>query len=365
MSEHFYTPLDRVTLAPAATARDAIRCLNLSTKGIVLVMEKDRRLLGTITDGDIRRVLLDKLSLEVTLGQILAGKSGSSKREPVTAAKRSGVNEWLRLMREHTVQQLPLLDAEGGVVDLVTLLDLEEAPKPKPVRAVIMAGGMGTRLMPLTENMPKPMLPIGDKPMLEHIISQLRDAGIRQVNLSTHHLSEQIKEHFQEGQEHDVRIDYLREPVPLGTAGSLRLIDQPKETLLVVNGDILTTLDYRAMLAFHQKHQADLTVAVRLYDVKVPYGVVQVEETAVTGLIEKPTYTFAVNAGIYCLEPGACELIPLNCRFDMTELVEALIRKGRSVVSFPIHEYWVDVGQPDDYARAQRDFTGGKFPTTS
>jgi len=365
MSEHFYTPLDRITLAPTATARDAITSLNLSSRGIVLVMEKERRLLGTITDGDIRRVLLEKLSLEVTLEQILAGKSRHSKKPPVTAAKRSGINEWLRVMKENSVQQLPLLDAEGRVLDLVTLLDLEAAPKLESVRAIIMAGGMGTRLMPLTENMPKPMLPIGDKPMLEHIISQLKDAGIRQVHLATHHLSEQIKEHFQEGQEHEMRIDYLREPVPLGTAGSLRLIDQPKETMLVMNGDILTTLDYRAMLAYHQKNQADLTVAVRHFEMQVPYGVVEVKDASITALIEKPTYTFAVNAGIYCLEPGVCELIPLNCRFDMTQLVEALIAKGRRVVSFPIHEYWIDVGQPDDYAQAQRDFTDGKFPITS
>jgi NDP-sugar pyrophosphorylase family protein len=282
----------------------------------------------------------------------------------VTASLLDGPEKYLQLMHEHRVQQLPLLDTEGSVVDLVTLQDLEKAPISSPARAIIMAGGTGTRLLPLTENTPKPMLPIGNRPMLEHIISQLREAGIQQVHLATHHLSEQIADYFQQGQELDVHIDYLKEPVPLGTAGSLRMLNRPKETLLVVNGDILTTLDYRAMLAYHKKHQADLSIAVRLYDVEVPYGVVNVEETKVTGLLEKPTYTFAVNAGIYCLEPSACDFIPASCRFDMTELVEALIKNERTVVSFPIHEYWVDIGRPDDYARAQKDFIDGKFSGT-
>src|SRR5271166_2486359 len=358
-----FTTLDLVTLPPEATARHAIQSLNTSTKGIVLVTEENRRLLGTITDGDIRRALLDRLSLDLTLEQILAKKKNSANAVPITANLGDSTEKYLQLMRQHRVQQLPLLDGEGSVVDLVTLQDLEKAPISSPARAVIMAGGMGTRLLPLTEKAPKPMLPIGDRPMLEHIISQLREAGIQQVHLATHHLSEQIANHFQQGQQHDVRIDYLNEPVPLGTAGSLRLLDKPQETLLVINGDILTTLDYRAMLAYHKKHQADLSIAVRLYDVEVPYGVVKLDEAKVIGLLEKPTYTFAVNAGIYCLEPIVCQLIPAGCRFDMNELVEVLIKRGRTVVSFPVHEYWVDIGQPDDYARAQRDFTDGKFST--
>jgi dTDP-glucose pyrophosphorylase/CBS domain-containing protein len=358
-----FTRLDLVTLPSRATARDAIQSLNTSTKGIVLVMEESR-LLGTITDGDIRRALLDKLNLDVTLEEILANKKNSVNAVPLTASFWDGTEKYLQLMHKHRVQQLPLLDTEGFVVDLVTLQDLEKAPIYSSARAVIMAGGTGTRLLPLTENTPKPMLPIGDRPMLEHIITQLREAGIRQIHMATHHLSEQIADYFQQGQLHDVRIDYLKEPVPLGTAGSLRLLNSPQETLLVINGDILTTLNYRALLAYHKKHEADLSIAVRLYDVEVPYGVVELEETKVTGLVEKPTYTFAVNAGIYCLEPSACESIPAGCRFDMTELVEALIKKGRTVVSFPIHEYWVDIGKPDDYARAQKDFTDGRLSTT-
>lgn len=358
-----YTTLDLVTLPLKATARHAIRSLNTSSKGIVLVTEENNRLLGTVTDGDIRRALLDRLSLDLTLEEILAKKKDKANSVPVTASLWDGPEKYLQLMRQHQVQQLPLLDGDGIVVDLVTLQDLEKAPISSPSRAVIMAGGTGTRLLPLTEKTPKPMLPIGDRPMLEHIISQLREAGVKQVHLATHYLSEQIANHFRQGQQHDVRIDYLNEPVPLGTAGSLRLLDQPQETLLVINGDILTTLDYRAMLAYHKKHRADLSIAVRQYDVEVPYGVVNLEEAKVIGLVEKPTYTFAVNAGIYCVEPTVCELIPAGRRFDMNELVEALIKKGRTVVSFPIHEYWVDIGHPDDYARAQRDFAQGKFFT--
>jgi dTDP-glucose pyrophosphorylase/CBS domain-containing protein len=358
-----YTKLDLVTLPLKATARQAIQSLNTSRKGIVLVVEEKNRLLGTITDGDIRRTLLDKLSLDLTLEEILARKKDIANSVPVIANLWDGAEKCLQLMRQYQVQQIPLLDRDGFVVDLVTLQDLDKASIYSPSRAVIMAGGTGTRLLPLTEKTPKPMLPIGNRPMLEHIISQLREAGVRQVHLATHYLSEQIADHFRQGEQHDVRIDYLKEPVPLGTAGSLRLLDRPQETLLVINGDILTTLDYRAMLTYHKKHQADLSIAVRLYDVEVPYGVVKLEETSVIGLVEKPTYTFAVNAGIYCIEPTVCELIPAGSRFDMNELVEALIKKGRTVVSFPIHEYWVDIGQPDEYARAQRDFAEGKFFT--
>ena len=222
-----------------------------------------------------------------------------------------------------------------------------------------MAGGSGTRLRPLTEDLPKPMLPVGDRPLMEVIIDQLRQSGIGRVNITTHYLPEKITDYFGNGENFGVELNYVSEDRPLGTAGSLGLIDWPRETLLVINGDILTKVNFRAMLDYHQEHRADITVGVRKYDIQVPYGVVECEDQRVCRLREKPNLSFFVNAGIYMLEPSVNEHIPNGQHYDMTDLIERLIHKGRSVVSFPIVEYWLDIGEPSDYERAQKDMKNG------
>jgi NDP-sugar pyrophosphorylase family protein len=216
-----------------------------------------------------------------------------------------------------------------------------------------MAGGKGSRLQPLTEEMPKPMLPVGDRPVLEIIIGQLRDAGIKQVKVTTHHQPEKIAQHFGDGSNFGVELSYVEERSPLGTVGGLGLLEVPRETTLVINGDILTQVDFRAMLRYHQEHQADLTVAVRQYDVKVPYGVIECDGAQVRKISEKPAVMVLVNAGIYLLEPGVYRYIPNGQRFDMTELIQRLLDEGRSVVSFPVREYWLDIGQREEYEQAQ------------
>ena len=218
---------------------------------------------------------------------------------------------------------------------------------------VIMAGGAGTRLLPLTEHIPKPMLPVGGKPLIEIIIEQLRDAGVRQINISTHHGHEKITEHFGDGQHLGIELSYVAEDQPLGTAGALGLLKCPEHTMLVINGDILTGVDFRAMLAFHREHSADLTIAVRQYGIQVPYGVIECDGSVVRQLTEKPAVNFLVNAGIYLLEPMVHQYIPSKQRFDMTDLIQRLLDVQRKIVSFPIHEYWVDIGQPSDYQLAQ------------
>ena len=224
-----------------------------------------------------------------------------------------------------------------------------------PIQAVIMAGGLGIRLRPLTEDLPKPMLPVGGKPLMELVIEQLRQIGIRRVNVTTHYKPEKISDHFGDGSSFGIDLQYINEDKPLGTGGALGLIDAPKETMLVINGDILTQVDFRAMLAYHQEHRAVMTVAVRQYDIKVPYGVIECEESRVCALKEKPQMHFLVNAGIYLLEPKVYEFIPKHEHFNMTDLIQRLLDSDQIVTSFPIIEYWLDIGKLADYEQAQKD----------
>jgi NDP-sugar pyrophosphorylase family protein len=225
-----------------------------------------------------------------------------------------------------------------------------------------MAGGFGSRLHPITKDLPKPMLPIGDRPLMELTIRRLHRAGIRRINITTYFLPEKIIDYFGDGKPFGVEINYVKEESPLGTAGALGLMQVPKDPLLVINGDILTTMDFRAMLIYHRRHKADLTVAVRHYDIRIPYGVLECDSHRVRRLREKPTYSFFVNAGIYLLQPTVHRYIPNNQRqrYDMTDLIETLIADGRAVVSFPVMEYWLDIGQHADYQQAQADLKKGR-----
>ncbi len=347
-------------VAPSESLRAVMSSIDRSTLGIALVVDGDGRLLTTVTDGDVRRAILAGLSLDASAKELIDRKAGSAYPKPITARLGTDRKTLVALMQKHSIRQLPILDADGRPVDLVTA----EALLPEdvvPLTAVVMAGGMGTRLRPLTDEMPKPMLPVGGRPLLEVILEQLQGSGIHEVSISTHYKSEVITDHFGDGGDFGVCLNYLTEDRPMGTAGALALMPEPKAPLLVVNGDILTQLDYRSMLAFHREQGADLTVAVRQFDLEVPYGVLETEDHKVRAIREKPTYSFFVNAGIYLLEPSAHRLIPRGRRFDMTDLIELLIADGLTVVSFPVVEYWLDVGQPSDYDRAQRDFDNGGF----
>jgi dTDP-glucose pyrophosphorylase len=354
--------LDPVIFSPDATIRDAITSLNQSGLGIVLVADARRRLLGTITDGDIRRALVQKLDLEQPLAEVLRAKQGQPYERPVTAPEGERSRHLLSLFRKHAVEQIPLLSADGAISGLVLRKDLEgTTPETLPVRAVIMAGGKGSRLMPLTHSTPKPMLKIGDRPMLEHILMRIRESGIEHVYISLSHQPDTITDYFGDGSEHKLTIEYLHEERPLGTAGSLQLIQDVSDTLLVINGDVLTDLDFRHMHQFHHDEDAALTLAVRRFDVYVPYGIVHGETSKVTSVEEKPTFSFSINAGVYFVEPEARKLIPSGEPFSMTDLIGVLIAKGHNVVKFPLHENWIDIGYPEDYERAQREYQEGKF----
>jgi dTDP-glucose pyrophosphorylase len=348
-------------VGPDNTIRDVMSTIDRNAKGIALLVDQGRHLVGTITDGDIRRAILAGISLDASAYELLEHKKSDPRcHEPITAPVGTSDVELLRLMRQYTVHQIPLLDEARRVVELAEI-DRIVGEERLPLQAVVMAGGFGTRLRPLTEELPKPMLPVGDRPLLELIVDGLRQAGVHRVHVTTHYMSEKIRQHFGDGSEFGVDMRYVSEEKPLGTAGALSLMERPEEPLLVINGDILTRVDFRALLAFHQEHAADLTVGVRQYEFQVPYGVLECDGPSVRRVSEKPIYTFFVNAGIYLLNPSVHEHIPQDCRFDMTDLIERLTSTDHTVVSFPVVEYWLDIGQLDDYEKAQEDYLNGRF----
>lgn len=346
-------PLETYLISPSATIRETLACINAS-EGIALVVDENRHLIGTVTDGDVRRAVLAGVKLEASVQKLLELRDKRLYPTPVTAPSATSSGELLRIMNERGIREVPLLDETGQVVDIALLQDLAKGYEV-PLKAVIMAGGFGKRLRPLTDELPKPMLPIGDKPVLELIISQLQTAGISKVQLTTHYKPEAIRQHFGDGKKFGVELQYVNEDEPLGTAGALGSVAVSNEPMLVLNGDVLTHVDFRAMVAFHREHAAELTVGVRQYDFQVPYGVIQCDGEHVRSIEEKPTFNFFVNAGVYLLEPSAHRSIPAATRFDMTDLIERLRRENRRVVAFPVVEYWMDIGRHVDYEQAQLD----------
>jgi len=343
--------VDRVLIGPTQTLREALQCIDAGAEGIALVVDADRKLLGTITDGDLRRAMLAGVDMDSETVATLLGA-----RRPVTARAGAGAGALRKLMKDHSLRHIPLVDDAGRVIELALLRELALEDE-LPLTAVVMAGGLGTRLRPLTETLPKPMLPVGDRPVMEHVVEQLQKVGISRVSITTHYKPEAIKAHFGDGRRFGLEIDYVNEEEPLGTAGALGLLKQPEGPVLVINGDVLTEVNFRSMFDYHVDNQAVMTVGVRQFELQVPYGVVDLEESRVTRLDEKPTYRFFINAGVYLIEPVVFTLITGEERLDANDLIERLIADGKKVIGFPIHEYWLDVGRPEDYRQANEDFT--------
>lgn len=346
--------LSEICIPPDAPVRVALEKIDRNGTGMVLMVDDAGKLLATVTDGDLRRGLLHGANLETPVCKTWGLSPEQHRAEPVTGSIDADPAALLAVLRERAVRQLPLLDATGKVAGLAALENLLPS-EAVPIEAVIMAGGFGTRLKPLTDAVPKPMLHVGDKPILERIVNQLQQSGVHRVQMTTHYRPDAIKDHFGDGSSFGLDIDYVTEDQPMGTAGALGLIEESDEPILVMNGDILTRVDLRAMIAFHREHNAELSVAVRQYDVPVPYGVINCDGAYVQSVEEKPVLKFFVNAGIYLLEPSARRSIPKGRRFDMTDLIQALNAEKRAVVAFPIVEYWLDIGQHVDFERAQED----------
>ncbi len=342
-------------VTPDQSMREVMRCIDRNASGIALVVDDAQRLLGTLTDGDIRRAILAGAGLDVPAQRLLDQRPAG----PISAAPGTPMSDLLILMKKHSVRQIPLVDEQGRVVDLALLSELVKEPT-LPLRAVVMAGGYGTRLRPLTDATPKPMLPLGGRPLLELTIEQLRRSGIRQLHVATHYRGDAIAKHFGDGHNFGVEIHYVQEDSPLGTAGALQLLEESSEPVLVINGDIVTRVDFRALAEFHKEQAADMTIGVRLYEFRVPYGVVETDGAAVRAIVEKPVMQQFINAGIYLLSPEVCRLVPPGQPYDMPQLISDLLARGGRVVSFPIAEYWLDIGQAEDYRQALADVEQGE-----
>lgn len=328
---------------------DAVNIIDRSAMQIGLVVDEGRKLLGVVTDGDIRRAILNKVSLDEPVKKIMA-------KQPVTAHVNDEREVLLRTMKQKILRHLPIVDDEGCVVGLETLLGLaKQECFDNPV--VIMAGGEGSRLRPLTKDCPKPLLCVGDKPILEIIMENFLSSGFQRFYFSVNYKAEMIQSHFGSGEKWGAEITYIKEKKPLGTAGALSLLpERPNKPFFVMNGDLLTKVNFRHLLDFHVDNGADATMCVRQYQFQVPYGVVQTDGHHLLEVEEKPLHTFFVNAGIYVLAPRVIEMIPGDTFFDMPELFELLLKKGAKPAVFPIREYWLDIGQLGDYERAQSDF---------
>lgn len=346
-------------MEPDCSLRELMDRMGTSSLGIILIVDGDRRLLATVTDGDVRRAILAGIDLQAPARDLLKTHvPGPDPGGPITAPLGSDSATLIHRMQKYFIRHIPLLDAEGRVAGLARLEDLVGGPEP--MRAVVMAGGLGKRLRPLTETTPKPLLPVGEQPLISRLVEGLRDAGIERVSVTTHFLSERVQQLLGDGSSLGVSIDYVPEDKPLGTAGSLSLMQRPQEPTLVINGDILTRLNFRAMGDFHRDYGADMTVAVSQYDVQVPYGVVECEGANLLRLVEKPTMQFFVVAGIYLLEPTVWDYLVAGELCQMPELIERLVAAGRKVVQFPVSEYWLDIGSLEHYQQAQEDALRGR-----
>ena len=346
MSENPAELWRRALLPADATLQQAIRNLDESALQIALVVSPEGTLLGTITDGDIRRALLRGLELGSSIGTIM-------QREPLVVPPQLVRDTVLQLMQANKIHQLPVVDEQRRVVGL-HLWDELMVPGQRPNLMVIMAGGRGTRLRPHTESCPKPLLRVGGKPMLEHIIERAKGEGFQRFVLAIHYLGSMIESYFGDGSRWQVQIDYLREEAPLGTAGAIGLLNpRPDVPFVVSNGDVLTDIRYGELLDFHCLHGASATMAVRLHEWQHPFGVVRTNGVDIVGFDEKPIARSHINAGIYVLEPVALEVLRAGEHCDMPTLFSRLQERTARTIVYPMHEPWLDVGRADDLERAQ------------
>lgn len=342
-------------LPPTATIRDAIAAIERARRLIAAIVAGDGLLLGIVSDGDIRRAILAGCPLDALIADAMT-------HEPIKGLESDGPEAWVHQMLTLGIAAIPVVDSAGKFRRIVQVDDfLDDTFAPGRAEgfwgAVIMAGGEGRRLLPFTSHRPKPMIEIGGVPLLERQVRGLVAAGLRRIYISTNYLGHLIEDHFGDGSAFEADICYLREKEKLGTAGSLSLLpERPAGPLLVMNGDVLTTSDYGRLLAYHEEHQAFMTVGVIDYRVEIPFGVVRVEGTSAVALEEKPSQSFMCNAGIYALSPAALELIPPAAACNMTDVITGAIASGRTVSVFPIHEYWTDIGNPADLERARHQF---------
>ena len=328
---------------------EAIKIIDLGSHQIALVVDDGNKLVGTVSDGDVRRAILKGMSLDRQVQEIMF-------IEPTVASFQNSRDEIIATMKLKHLRQIPIVDDDGCVVGLdlwENLISLEERDNI----VILMAGGLGSRLGELTKDCPKPLLRVGNKPVLETILENCLEYAFKHFYISVNYKADMVKEYFGDGSRWGVEIRYLEEKQRLGTAGAIGLLPEiPKAPVLVMNADVLTKINFKHLMEFHQEHGSVGTMCVREYEFQVPFGVVQLDNHTLRGIQEKPVHQFFVNAGIYVLNPEAVSLVPHNAHFDMPALFDRLIQQEMATAAFPVREYWLDIGRKDDLERANGDY---------
>lgn len=335
------------------TIKQALIKLNdLAKDAILFIVDENNKLIGSLTDGDIRRGLIKGIAIEHSVLDVI-------QENPRFVRKGESNIQKIIEYREANYRIIPVLDKDDKIVNVINFRFFKSY---LPIDAVVMAGGRGERLRPLTDNTPKPLLKIGDKPIIEHNIDRLISYGVDDFWLSVRYLGEQLEDHFKDGSEKNIKIDYIWETEPLGTIGAISKVDNfQHDYILVTNSDILTNLDYENFFLTFLKSGADLSVVTIPYDVKIPYAVMETNNNQVLSFKEKPTYTYYSNGGIYLMKKEVLNLIPKKSFFNATDLMEALIQKNFKVHSYPLRGYWLDIGKHEDFKQAQEDINHIKF----
>ncbi len=340
----------RIVVCQNMSILDAMKIIDSAGTQFVMVLGEDDTLEGVVTDGDVRRGILRDLPLSSPVKIIM----NTQPRCLPNDISRTEISEFLHKNR---ISHVPLIDKDRRVTGVVSY-DERVGITGHSSTAVLMVGGLGSRLGELTSNCPKPMLPIGGKPVLQILVENLKEHGFTDFVFCVNYRAEMIQAHFGDGSAMGIRVRYVEEPKRMGTAGALGLIPEDVSSpLLVMNGDIVTKVNFAKLMEFHSESQALATMAVRKYDFQIPFGVVKTEEGRITGIDEKPVHSFMVSAGIYVVEKESIKLIPENEFFDMPHFFESMMKDNKLTQAFPIHEYWLDIGREDDLIRAQREFS--------
>lgn len=340
---------ESILLNPNTTLKDAISIVDAGCVQIALVVDESMRLIGTVADGDIRRALIGGATLEVRCSEIMNAK-------PTTAMIGTSNEKLLTIMRRGAFHQVPLVDKDGVLYGLATVDEIIGSVN-RDNSVVIMAGGLGTRLYPLTADCPKPMLKVGGKPILENIIMSFVGQGFRKFYLSVNYKAEMISEYFGDGSNWGADIAYIYEKERLGTAGSLSLLpENPKSSIIVMNGDLLTHADFSDIIQFHEKNTAAATLVTREYENTIPFGVVNVDGNIVKNIDEKPTTRHLVSTGIYALSPQSLNYVKKNEYLDMPNLIVRLVNNGMNTVAYKYQDYWLDIGRVEEFERAQNEW---------
>lgn len=343
--------LKNLSIKPDGLVKDAAELLEKNQQKICFVVDADAKLLGTVTDGDIRRGLLKGIPFDAVVKKIM-------NNTPRTATAQSDRAELRAIMTTYDILHMPVVDANNRLNGLITLDELRTDTTPRDNWIVLMAGGLGERLRPLTNTTPKPLLHVGDKPLLQSILENFIEQNFRKFYISVNYQADAIKSYFGDGSAWGAKIVYLEEEKRMGTAGALTLLpEMPSEPVIVMNGDLVTRTSFTELLNFHKEQESKATMCVREYDFQVPFGVISIDGHRIAAIDEKPVHRFFVNAGIYVLEPEIVATIPENTRTDMTNVFDELILANKETAVFPIHEYWLDIGRIDDLERAKSDMS--------